>query len=374
MNVFDHYQNFIILALEKIILDIQYKKIKHTPASIENILLHCIPNPRPDTVYFEYYLKDLIPKIFPQPNTSSKFEHNSNMHFQLFKLVNNEYYVLDETFHFPLNATTQQLQWLAEALQDPRFTIHLPEKLSLELKNLLKNNQIYSTYHHNWILRNQEKDSVTQNQAEKQHLSIIKTAIQDQQELEYTYRTRAGLEISGSCYPCHLEYSLRSDTYWLIVIAPNQDKDNALDILKWPLSGIISLKPLNQGNRQINELIAKHRGQKQAEKKEIKLKINLQHLDVCEDKSLTSAQKNTLERVFSLFATYERKVYLDPNNQTYSLNIFCYENDYFEVLKDIISLGKHITVLSPQDTRQEIIRRLKLSQSRYQNMGQQNSR
>ena len=75
-----------------------------------------------------------------------------------------------------------------------------------------------------------------------------------------------------------------------------------------------------------------------------------------------------------MFATYERKVYLDPNNQTYSLNIFCYENDYFEVLKDIISLGKHITVLSPQDTRQEIIRRLKLAQSRYQNMGQQNSR
>ena len=67
--------------------------------------------------------------------------------------------------------------------------------------------------------------------------------------------------------------------------------------------------------------------------------------------------KNTLDRCFNLFSSYDKKYYYDEEDNLI-LTIYYHDFDEAEIIRDILSLGKSAVVLSPEFVRKEVIKRI----------------
>lgn len=79
-----------------------------------------------------------------------------------------------------------------------------------------------------------------------------------------------------------------------------------------------------------------------------------------------SPKWNAVERCFLLFSSYEKEAVYEEDTDRYQLMLYFYDFDTEDVLNDIISLGSAVTLISPENLRQRIIKRLLAAYQWYQ--------
>ena len=77
------------------------------------------------------------------------------------------------------------------------------------------------------------------------------------------------------------------------------------------------------------------------------------------------SERHALERLFRLFSYYQRELDYDKNTNTYTLKVYYYDFDQNALMHNLLSAGHLITVIEPEEPRQEMIRKIRDSLDRY---------
>lgn len=166
---------------------------------------------------------------------------------------------------------------------------------------------------------------------------IIK-AIENKKAIRYSYSRNDKCLDDVTAYPIVIEYSMLNDEFriWIETIDDGR-------IYKMNLSGITVL---SIEDTPIPEGLAGHL-ESYLESRKKAVKLDVEPLDFI------------IERCFREFSYYDREAYYDPESGKYTLTVNYYVDDEKEIIKDILSFGKYVTVLEPADVRKTVIERIK---------------
>ena len=158
---------------------------------------------------------------------------------------------------------------------------------------------------------------------------------------------RKRLEISCNgkkIIPCRLEYDFSSDKYFLITWS--EEKNIAEKISVEKLEKILLTKKNIPAD--IEEKFQNFYSENTAE---ISLSVR--------------NTRNAVERCFALFGMYEKKARFQDDG-TYLLTVEYFKPDEEEILEKIFSLGAAVTVLSPKNIREKIVKKFVAVKNLYQ--------
>lgn len=341
MIIFDTFKNSFFKSITRIILDLQQGK-EHTPVTVRKIIAEDLFN------YENRSLDKMVDFVFPTRNgknveTAGIFE------------LKNDKYSLSEPEAMPIVATTQEYRWLYMMLSDPLITPHISESLRLKLLLELEKRQLYCYYDKYWVRRRLYYEEADRSLiADK--LSKIRMAIEERCNLSYSYRNKQEV-IKAVCEPYNIEYSPRMDKYWLLALVEDA---NGPKRLKMPLTNLFGLQVSPTKSKFTAEQITEELERIKKSTPPIILRLNLVAND-SEEK-----RKNTIERTMSLFALWKSSLKYEPDGIC-ELTIGYYREDRQEILRDIISMGSLVTVIAPNDVRDEIKARISGALQRYKN-------
>lgn len=163
------------------------------------------------------------------------------------------------------------------------------------------------------------------------------------QDVQIKWTTTDGITYQGS--PIRLEYDIAANQYALWVWPENEETPQ-----KHSLTQIESI-----------EKTAAPREKNIEEKWQQYLKDNQ-----CTIRLKLTPKNTAVERCFRLFATYDKIGTVSETLDTYHLTVHYYAFDKQEVIEKILSLGNTVTVLEPQELRQEIITILQKAKHQYE--------
>ncbi|MBQ7477577.1 MAG: WYL domain-containing protein [Selenomonadaceae bacterium] len=237
--------------------------------------------------------------------------------------------LIDKLFHFatpsspaeicldaplPALVTRVELSWLKNMLLDESFAFLLPANIREKLLNRL---QDISPLHSPDLLEKNSKPS------HSPCLSILLDALYQKKMIHCPL---------GLIAPCRLEYDLATKDYALIAWNPA-----TREVIKSSLDDLHLIEASEQDlpSNTFEELSS----YLQSHQKEVTLQL--------------TPTRNTFERCFSLFSTYDKNARMEQDN-TYLLTIRYYDLNHEEIVQKIRSLGTAVTILAPEDMRQSM--------------------
>lgn len=236
------------------------------------------------------------------------------------------------TFTLPdLPPGKPELRWLKTFLEDDALSFLLSPDLRQKLIAKLKDNYGDITS----FTTNQPRilihDPITQNPL-RHVLLQLKEALQKDAAIK--------LQTDGEshkAFPFRLEFNAQTG-HFSLWISPDGH-----DFQRLPLISIMKMELLSEKKPDLLPAFEKFLKSHQQ-------KIQLQ----------ISSSRNTVPRFFSLFSSYDKEnaVY-DEKADTYTVDIIYYDFDEIEVINNIISLGKNVFVLGPEEIRNKVIHRLR---------------
>lgn len=276
--------------------------------------------------------KDII-NALPNYDWNSR-ERASELIDSLFLFQDNEQAILflDKPIHH--RPSTVELIWLRLMLQDKRVAFLLPNDLRKKLTSLLEVKHNPWSLADIWQLIQSQGDDFS---AIQDKLAIIWQALHQRKKLYYRKLDKRGQIHAKTCVPCRLEYDAMANRMHLIIWQLAEQR-----AIKININSLLEVQCLNEN---IPSTI------------ENAFQIFLRN---CRSSVVikVSRKNNAVERCFMMFASYDKEASYDEDQDTYTLTVYYYDFDREDILQQIISLGAAATILSPDDMRQEIIKRL----------------
>lgn len=245
----------------------------------------------------------------------------------------------------PVQPTTVELEWLAEALKDKRFNAILSKDLRKKLQKALTVKPLpqNSIRQISWY---RELDKADTCFSSDQYTALFQTAIKALETQQYIYYESYdiyGRHYSGEAVPYKIEYCAGTNDFNFIMWN---------EIKNWTFkSNFKTITKLEILPKRFSENVLKQADKYVEELKTFSPKIVLQ---------IKNTAHNVLERCFYMFAYFDKEIFKNENGFRLEL----YHRDHFdkeEIEEYILSLGSGVTVLEPETLRNMIIEKIKLS-------------
>lgn len=218
----------------------------------------------------------------------------------------------------PIILSNLEKEWLVDMLQDSNISSFISETLICKLENMFQINH---------VSRTEPNDKITK----------ILEALRNNKMIICNNKTQYGdLYANTELVPCKLEYSLRQKTFWLIGLIPKEDHMVKISIDR------MTIIELRDNNLSI-DLNSKFEDQREPSPIVLEIKD----------------EKGALERALHSFSSYKKDGIYSKERNVHIIKIFYYRFDEYELIKDIISLGRYVKVIEPVAIKQQIINTLK---------------
>lgn len=166
-------------------------------------------------------------------------------------------------------------------------------------------------------------------------------AIQQRRRIQYQFRTRDDAAYrTARAVPYRMEYNAYDGRWWLLLY----DEENGRSI-KSVLANIRGVTLLEQSG--ISEEIIEDALADMKDGRRLVLRVE--------------NQRNAPERCFHLFCHYGRFESARLENGGFQLSLEYFSFDEEDILKNLFYLGRHVTLVEPEDLRRKLTERLRLA-------------
>lgn len=240
--------------------------------------------------------------------------------------------------YFPL--TGLQKSWLKALLYDKRISLFFTDRQLIQLKKALHDTEpLYNPEDFCYFDCYHDSDPV-HSVMYQEHFQKLLQAIHHQQPLKIRYLSVKNRLIQQTYLPSHLEYSLKDGKFRLCALLMRKNKICRLDVLN-----IGRILCLAESGQPLTEPVDINPYLKNALCKEpVVLEI--------------TNQRNALERTMLHFASYQKIVEKQEENETYRCSIYYDPHWETELVIQILSFGPVIKVLGPENFLRQIKERV----------------
>lgn len=227
-----------------------------------------------------------------------------------------------------------EIGFLKTMLEDDEVNFLLPDDLRKKLSERIENFiPLYGSK--NWHKLRPKNTEEPEGKILSDKLSVLVEALRKRSEISCAEK---------KIIPCRLEYDFSSDKYFLLTWS---EEKNIVE--KIPVGKLEKILPTKKNiPADVEEKFQKFYSTNTAE---ISLSVR--------------NTRNAVERCFALFGMYEKKARFQGDG-TYLLTVEYFKPDEEEILEKIFSLGAAVTVLSPKNIRERIIKKFVAIKNLYQ--------
>lgn len=246
----------------------------------------------------------------------------------------------------PVRFTNFERAWLRALLDIPEVKMILSkktlEKLKMELDGL--DTPIKDNY---FEITNTIKLPLITNQEEyEQNFKILLNALIQEKPLRYSNIDRKGnIYENMLAFPVSLEYSMRDSRFRVSMYSIDDNRPIMANIFT-----MSDIRIVNEDVGIDRETAKKHLFQQKYSEDPVMLEVK--------------DRRNAMERCFMCFSGMERTA-RDLGNNKYELRLNYYLFEEENLIRNIISLGPYVKVISPNRIADEIVRRVKKSIALY---------
>ncbi|MEZ0537850.1 WYL domain-containing protein [Caldicellulosiruptoraceae bacterium PP1] len=242
--------------------------------------------------------------------------------------------------------TASEKLWLNSISKSELFRSLLNNEILEYIDNFLKESPDITknvTYKNN-----SDANAYESNTSKLDNIREILRAIVERKKISFCYKANNNVEYNNkSAIPLNIEYSIKDDKFYLIAYSNDTDK-----IIKCSINNITNISILSTIDNFDFYL---------EEEKEF-----LENLKAKQPITIAIKDRNNaLERALYLFSCFEKRLIYDDENDRYLLEIYYLISEETEIISRILMLGKNVVVISPENIKEEIIRRIKLALSNY---------
>lgn len=219
--------------------------------------------------------------------------------------------------------TNIQKRWLKTLLSDPKIKLFDIDEAGLEDVEPLYDNNVFVYFD-----RYSDGDPFEDENYIKSFRTSLR-AIKEKRLLEITYTDKTGSEYTLLCAPIHMEYSSKDDKFRMLAIFEET-------------SIIINMARVHSATLKENSHI---------DEKAIPPRIKKTIVVELEDRN------NALERAMIHFSYLEKET-TKLSDTRYQITIKYFEEDESEIVIQILSFGPALTVISPDDFKSKLKKKL----------------
>lgn len=186
-------------------------------------------------------------------------------------------------------------------------------------------------------------DGETEKSYEKE-LRLVAKAIKSHKAISYDNVRPGKYEYIGQkAFPVKIEYSFLNDLFRISVY--NEDDDR---FIKINLATMRNIKLLDE---TFDDLEKEYQDFIEMNTKKIELDVDpIDHV---------------IERCFRIFSYYDRQARFDKEDNKYKLTISYLKSDENEIIRDVLSLGSYVVVMSPKRIQKEVYKRIVAARNIY---------
>lgn len=177
------------------------------------------------------------------------------------------------------------------------------------------------------------------------NIKLILEAMRKEQAITYINTLRDGTIFSNALvYPVKIEYSLQKDLFRISAYEPKEDRFIRMDLE--------TMSDIHILDEHLNGVGEKYLGFTKDNTRTVILDV--EPIDY------------VVERCFRLFSYYDRKARYNPIEKRYQLEIEYLKFDEGEIIRNILSFGDSVMVISPDDVRMKVFDRIKKAYEVYE--------
>ena len=289
---------------------------------------------------FEEFIQAIVNRADSEENYNASLLYESGGKLQPIRAI-----------HVPVRATIAEKAWLYYVLQNSKSDLFLNPELKATLIDALSQDMDLSDYplqpSYVDVREFSESNRLDVTAEFITRFRIIVKAIKDHCQLTVTNNSFAGQTYPNQIvYPYKLEYSSQFDSFSLSCYPLDVKRP-----VKMNLSNI-SFVEMGAVIDNYDEFLKSF--EKQLSETKVKYPVQIEILN----------QNEAYDRCAYLFSSYDTYCY-DKGNDRLIMNIYYYRFQKDEIVRNILSLGHYVKVLSPQSITDEIISTVKAAYGNY---------
>ena len=177
-----------------------------------------------------------------------------------------------------------------------------------------------------------------------ERITTIVKAINEHKGIVYDNISPGKYEyIDVTSFPINIEYSFLNDGFRVCVYNREENR-----FIKLNLS---TIKNIKLSHETIEDLSKEYQDFLEMNTK--KIELDVEPVD------------HVIERCFRIFSFYDREAKYDKEDNKYKLTISYLKQEENEVIRDILSLGSYVVVMSPKRIQKEVYKRIVAAKNNY---------
>lgn len=326
MELFNRYENIVLEALTLALQD----SIVNEGITLEKI-----------DMYFRKILGEEYDKSLESSEAENGFfgvfRQEGDLYYPVLKEDEEDGYIHD----LPVLLTTLEKEAVFNALHSPYARYFLEEKDIRELCGKLGDFQ--PSWQDSEILRKHRDVTHTLTDEAADTLRRLRICIAEGTAVSITNISREKEYPAQEIYPLALEYTVNEDLWTLNAWLPSEER--AINIR------VDRIRDMEEIGEIPEDIPGKYKRFIEKKKRSVTMRVR--------------SERHALERLFRLFSYYQRELDYDKDTNTYILKVYYYDFDQNALMRNLLSAGHMITVIEPEELRQEMIRNIRDSLGRY---------
>lgn len=256
----------------------------------------------------------------------------------LFKFCEDNIYPVKDEMIAPILLTSLEKRYLKFLLSDKAFRQMISKDICKKLDEVLNDVEPLD-YKKHFVC----KDDISNVEYGEyfENIKLITKCIMEDKSLSYENITKTKGVYKGVMKPYKLLFSIRKNK-WQVIFFKKSHEDGQFYPVLANIERLRNLKICD--GYECDECLIKDLMEMQKVKEPLVLEIKKKYTSV--------------ERCFRLFSNYEKKAYFDEKTNRHYLYVYNYVFDESVIVRDILSLGDSVKVISPENIREKIIKRL----------------
>ena len=326
MELFNRYENIVLEALTLALQD----SIVNEGITLEKI---------------DMYFREILGEEYDKSLESSEAE---NGFFGVFRQEGDLYCPVlkedeDGYIHdLPVLLTTLEKEAIINALHSPYARYFLEEKDIRELCG--KTGDFQPSWQDSEIFRRHRYVTRTLTDEAADTLRRLRICIAEGTAVSITNISREKEYPAQEIYPLALEYTVNEDLWTLNAWLPSEER--AINIR------VDRIRDMEEIGEIPEDIPGKYKRFIEKKKRLVTMRVR--------------SERHALERLFRLFSYYQRELDYEKETNTYILKVYYYDFDQNALMRNLLSAGHLITVIEPEELRQEMIRNIRESLDRYE--------
>lgn len=326
MEYFNEIKNSYYSSTRKLINDFYYNSMTYDKMKLQNFYMKNVNN-LSGSEFGQEFFEELTVK------------GKTIKELLLLKESNGEFYPAIDDIDIPIMLTGLEKRYIKMLLNDKQFSYMLSRETYNKLESALENVKPLNcteSFVYTDVCSEFDDTTVMFNK-----ISILTKAIKDHSTISYLNNAKNGKVYKFKAKPYRFLFSLKSKKWQVILVPEKETVDNIYPILAnvERLSNIEICEDSEGSYSDGKELI---------EQKKSKESLVL----VIRDKY------TSLERCFRMFSDYEKNAFYSEQTGLHHLTLQYYSFDEAIIIKDILSLGDAVEVITPESIRAKIIERI----------------